>query len=306
MKIYLNRQPVEGPWGGGNHTVINLGNRLMESGHQVVFHLEDKIDVIFCFDPRPNNYGEEYRHFINYKNQYGTKIVQRVGDLGTHNKPRLTELVRWSIQLSDFVVFPSEWAKEHINYKKFNYKIIKNCPPSIFGGNRRANSAVEKNLKIVTHHWSMNEKKGFNFYSDLGALIKSGKLENIKFTYIGRYNDKFSKQGIEYIKPKNSYELSNILPHHDVYLTASIEEAGANHVLEAMAAGLPVIYRANGGSIEEYCSDYGIKYGNSIDSLLEAITSFRNDSADYYEKVAKYNHSASDAISRYEKIICSI
>ena len=88
MKIYLNRQPLKGPWGGGNKTVTKLSETLEKTGHQVTFRLEDNIDMIFCFDPRPNKNGEWYQHFLNYKNSRPrTKIIQRVGDLGTHGKP---------------------------------------------------------------------------------------------------------------------------------------------------------------------------------------------------------------------------
>ena len=47
-----------------------------------VFSLEDNIDLIFCFDPRPNNKGEWYQHFLNYKSLNTTKIIQRIGDVG--------------------------------------------------------------------------------------------------------------------------------------------------------------------------------------------------------------------------------
>ena len=28
MKVFMNRQPVEGPWGGGNRTLITIVERL--------------------------------------------------------------------------------------------------------------------------------------------------------------------------------------------------------------------------------------------------------------------------------------
>ena len=112
MKIYLNRRPKDGPWGGGIKTVNKLTQTLKERGHQVVFKLEPEIDVIFCIDPRPNEFGEWYQHLLQYREMFKSKIVQRVGDLGTHSKPELTSLVRQSIPLSDFLIFPSEWARE--------------------------------------------------------------------------------------------------------------------------------------------------------------------------------------------------
>ena len=53
--------------------------------------------LIFCFDPRPNESGIWYQHFLNYRQAHNAKIIQRVGDLGTHGKPELTELVKFTI-----------------------------------------------------------------------------------------------------------------------------------------------------------------------------------------------------------------
>ena len=125
MKIYINREPVLGPWGGGNKTVTKLFEKLNEQ-HEVVFQLCPDIDLIFCIDPRPNNYGEWYQHFLNYRSQFrGTKIIQRVGDLGTHSKPHLTELVRQAVACSDFIIFPSDWAKDWLGYSKDNFRLHK-------------------------------------------------------------------------------------------------------------------------------------------------------------------------------------
>ena len=115
MKIYINRQPKTGPWGGGAKTVNKLWEQLNTRGHTVVDRLQPDIDIIFCFDPRPNHNGEHYQHFINYRaTNSDTKIVQRVGDLGTHSKPQLTSLVKQTLNISDYFIFPSLWAKEWI------------------------------------------------------------------------------------------------------------------------------------------------------------------------------------------------
>ena len=64
MKVYFNRKPVSGPWGGGNKTVNSLVNRLHNN---VVFDLEDDVDIIFCVDPRPNEDGLWYQDFLDHK-----------------------------------------------------------------------------------------------------------------------------------------------------------------------------------------------------------------------------------------------
>ena len=48
MKVYMNRSPVNGPWGGGNRTVIALADELVKQGHEVTFDINDRYDVIYC------------------------------------------------------------------------------------------------------------------------------------------------------------------------------------------------------------------------------------------------------------------
>ena len=115
MKIYLNRKPVHGPWGGGNNTLLKLCESLEKLNFKVVFNLQENIDVIFCYDPRPNTAGEWFQDFINYKlKNPKTKIIQRVGDVGTHSKPELTKLLREIVEkkFTDFYIFPSEWSRK--------------------------------------------------------------------------------------------------------------------------------------------------------------------------------------------------
>ena len=95
MKIYLNRKPVEGPWGGGAKTFNLLCERLTYMGYVVVHDLNHSdISLIFIVDPRTTEWGESYGDIYNYSKKHNIKIIQRVGDLGLHNKPHLTELLR--------------------------------------------------------------------------------------------------------------------------------------------------------------------------------------------------------------------
>ncbi len=307
MKIYINREPVSGPWGGGNKTLQALIDRIKDEGSQVTFDLsESDIDIIFCFDPRPNSYGVWYQDFLNYREiNKNTKIVQRVGDIGTHSKPELTQLVFQSIQFSDFIIFPSSWARDAIQFKGPNCAIVKNSPMPIFYKNRQDLNIDSKNkVRIVTHHWSTNPKKGFDVYSDLCQYIKN--KDNIEFSYIGRVPDNFDKTVFsEYIEPQDETSLSNILPQYDIYVTASVEEAGANHPLEALAAGLPVIYHENGGSIPEYCDEYGIQYGSTKD-LFSSIELMIKMYPFYKRRALKYDRTNLEISEEYWRILCNI
>ncbi len=298
MKIYLNRQPKYGPWGGGAKTVNMLDSYLRSKGHEVVYVLQGGIDLLFCFDPRPNNYGENYYHLLQYKQIYNTKIIQRVGDVGTHGKPDLTNLVKYGLDKSDYFIFPSDWARQQVGFDKSNFKIVHNAPMSEFYSNRSNNSALTGVPTIVTHHWSTNVKKGFQFYQEFDDFChKTGKF---KFHYIGQLPNNCAIRSRT--DPLGVPDLIKILPSFDIYLTASEEEAGANHVLEAMASGLPVVYRSNGGSIVEYCKPYGISY-NNFSEMVSSVENMVSEYNTYRNKVNQYDDNIEKVVLKYYNII---
>lgn len=307
MKIYINRKPVDGPWGGGNKSLKLLSEMIVEKGYELTYSLEENIDLIFCYDPRPCQKGVWYQDFINYKlKNPRTRIVQRVGDVGTHSKPELQSLLKEIVKVgtTDFFIFPSEWARKVINHKDENYVVIPNRPMEIFYENRSKRNQEDK-IKMVTHHWSDNDKKGFALYEELGKRIASGLRINGKevlFTYIGRYSNRFSRSGIEINSPIDAASLSREIPKNDFYLTASLEEAGANHVLEAMAAGVPVFYHNLGGSIPEYCKDFGYEY-NSIEELIDSLSKIDRDYFYSKNRVLKYKGTIKDSVESYMRVI---
>tara|TARA_Y100000592_G_scaffold15326_2_gene22356 strand:- start:5628 stop:6536 length:909 start_codon:yes stop_codon:yes gene_type:complete len=299
MIVYVNRKPHVGPWGGGNKTLSGICENLTSLGHSVVFNLQENIDVILCFDPRPDSSGIWYQHLYNYKQKFNTPIVHRVGDLGTHSKPELYDLVKQTIPHSSHVVFPSQWALEYSDFKGKNYSIIPNRPRSIFYENRDINFKSTEKLKAVTHHWSNNPMKGFDVYSHIDKNL----ADILDFTYIGRVPESFSFARSKYIPPVDDREISKLLPKNDFYLTASRQEAGANHVLEALAAGLPVIYHEDGGSIGEYVGNHGIPYSDQ-DSLYSAILDMKENLESYKANLKDYSEDIQQTIDQYCEIIC--
>ncbi|MAH49640.1 hypothetical protein CMI37_27705 [Candidatus Pacearchaeota archaeon] len=298
MKIYINRKPKTGPWGGGAKTVNKLVDHLTHFGHSVVYRLERGIDVIFCIDPRPNDYGENYHHLLQYKKRNSIKIIQRVGDVGTHGKPELTEYVKFCLDKSDFFIFPSEWAKEKIQFEGKNCSVIHNAPQEDFYNHRGGKTDISKKPKIITHHWSTNPKKGFDLYEQFDVYCReTGEYE---FYYMGQVPP--GVMFVNYHPPVDVAQLSYGLPKFDIYLTASEDEAGANHVLEALACGLPVVYRSSGGSIVNYCKKYGLEY-STFDELISSIKKVVDDYSTYKNEVLRYKRTNIEVVSKYYDII---
>lgn len=301
MKIYINRKPVQGPWGGGNKTVKKLSESLIKKGHKVFYSLNrSDFDILICIDPRPNHEGVQYQDLLNYKKKFKSKIVQRIGDIGTHDKPELFNLVKETINYSDIIIFTSHWAKNIINSNIKKQFVIPNKPLRKYH-EWKNNNKISGKIKIVTHHWSNNVKKGFDTYK----FIDENLNNKISFTYIGRLPNNFRFKNSNYISPRDSSFLAKELSNHNLYLTASKEEAGANHVLEGLAAGLPIIYHQNGGSIPEYVKNFGISFNENkeIESVIDLMIENFNS---YKRKCLEYNDSIEDTVEEYIKLICEI
>lgn len=304
MKFYVNRKPKAGPWGGGVKTVNLLVEAIHNAGHEAVFGLNDRdIDVIFCMDPRPNDLGEWYGHFLQYRKMHGAKIVQRVGDIGTHSKPELTQLVRETIPLSDAVLYISQWAADTIGVSNPNQEVIDLAPPKCFYQFRAARDTAASPLKIVTHHWSDNPKKGGALYKKLDNFI--GSTREFEFTFIGRLAEEFKLKHSVHVDPLGAFELSKLLPQYDVYLTASIEEAGGNHSVEALACGLPIVYHEAGGGVANFCCNIGEGY-RTFEEMLNKLRKTKSNYRDLKNKVLGYNRTLENVCDQYVSAMESV
>lgn len=300
MKIYFNRRPVQGPWGGGSKILSSIITECLNRQYQVFFEEEInaniEFDIIFCIDPKPSPLVD-FRMLLHKKiMQPNVKLIQRVGDLGTHGKPEFFELIKASTQYSDILIFPSNWAKDYLNSQKKCY-VIQNAPLKEFIIDKK-NNLNKDSLSIVSHHWSDNKFKGFDIYKQLDEYCK----DELKFTFIGRKPTDVELKN--YIPPQDIKGLISELPKHDVYITASKYEAGANHVLEAMALGLPVLYHKDGGSINEYCEKFGIQYGN-----FEELTYILKSKKDLIKSIAqtmKHERTAEDMAKEYVNLFESL
>lgn len=315
MKIYLNRAPVVAtndvanlstlpPWGGGNKFIAVLQHMLLAEGHEVCYELTPS-DLYICFDPRPNSSGVSGYNILDFKRRWGGKLAYRIGDVGTHGKPALGFSWLDLLPHADVVVYPSEWARDYLiklaardNSRPINSieatsrirgHIVKNGALNTFFTYRREQHAPHVPLRIVTHHWSDNQFKGFDVYSHVAAH------PDVEFTFIGR---KPASCNIKCLQPMNAAELSVELPRHDVYLTASMYEAGANHVLEGMAAGLPVIYSSLGGSIPEYVGQHGVKFSDVYDVDF-AIDTCLEKYSELLSSVASYKRTIFDTVDEF-------
>ena len=117
MKIFFNRVPRKEPYGGGNQFLIGITEKLEELGHQIAYHLEENIDLIFLMDPRPGDIGYSLEHVALYKSHNpAVKIFHRVNECDKRKGTNFMDgMLMASMNIADEVVFISNWLKDYFS-----------------------------------------------------------------------------------------------------------------------------------------------------------------------------------------------
>jgi hypothetical protein len=306
VRICFNRTPVSGPWGGGNNFVVNMSNHLREQGHEVVYSLIRNVDIIFMIDPRPSQYGFSIVDIFNYKNKFPeVKIIHRINEC---DKRKGTDLMDNSLLRSNLIadktVFISNWLAEYFIEKGFNreYDVIYNgCNADIFYPLK--NKKLEKPLKLVTHHWSDNWMKGFDIYVEIDKFLKNNK--EFEFSYIGRYNQRYTPAFTKVVEPLHGDELGNELRKHDIYVTASRWEPCGMHHIEGAASGMPTLFHEQGGGINELCREHGYGF-NNFESFLEKLSLLRENYFEIRKKINYENIDITNCCKKYYRLMRSL
>ena len=296
MKISVGSKIVDGPFGGGNEFLKNLMNFLDKKGHTVINHLNDAdIDIILLTNPLItsetssfNSYDIEY--YLKFSNSQAI-VFQRFNEC---DERKGTQNINYKLnkfnQVVDINLFVSSWLKNIFNglelSKKKAYVVMGGPNKNIFNNKNKTYWNKKEKIKLVTHHWSDNLRKGYLEYKQLDNLLNSEKYNKLfEFTFIGNKPKDIKFNNINIIKPLEGEKLANELKKHDVYITASENEPSGNHHMEGALCGLPILFK-DSGSTSEYCKDYGISY--KIDSFTKSLDSIKKDYDNFVLKLDEY------------------
>jgi len=302
MKVFFNRVPRSEPYGGGNQFLVGMTSLLEEKGHKVAYHLEKDIDVIFMMDPRPGDIGYSLQHIAQYKHAFPkTKILHRVNECdqrkGTNE---IDKLLLAGMNISEEVVFISDWLKRYFEEKGFDRKssvVYNGCNTGHFFPQEKKSD----NVRLVTHHWSDNWMKGFDLYTELDKYLSENDTD-IEFEYIGRYYSGYTPKKTKIISPTFGADLGEKLRKNDIYITASRFEPCGMHHIEGTASGMPVLYHAEGGGINEFCKNHGEEF-QDFNSFLNGLEKIRKNIKSYQDKIDYDFLSLDRCLNQYLSIV---
>lgn len=266
MKLFINRKPIEGPWGGGNLFVKAMHEH---KKLEIIKKFDSVPDVIFLMSPFADN---SLRFSINeailIKKKYpSVKIVMRVNDCDARkNTTGIDDIWIESSKFVDITIFVSEWMKNYFLEKEWHCKNNHIVYNGVNFDHFKQNKKFKNNkLNLVTHHWSNNRLKGFDIYEKLDSFV----FENNKytFTYIGRDLGTFKNTKV--IPPVFGKDLGQELGKYDVYISASRFDPGPNHILESLACNITTFSHVDGGGSCEFTGKDFIY--NDFEELLKKI-----------------------------------
>ncbi len=310
MKIFFNEPLRYEPWGGGVHFLVNFVKFLREKGHKVIFKLkkiknlkwERDIDLIFIL----SNSKPLDQRIIKYKQKFPeTKVLHRINECDKRkNTHHINNIIFKINKIADETIFISKWLADYFvkkDFKKQYHVIYNGCNPKYFY--LAQNKKLGDKTNLVTHHWSSYWLKGFDIYIKIDKILN--ERDDITFTYIGNYNSSHNPRNTKIIPPLYGMKLGNELRKYDIYVTASRWEPCGMHHIEGARCGLPVLYHAEGGGINESCKNYGLEF-NDISSLFDGINKIKRSYQDYRNKIPYEFLSIERCCEEYYKKILNL
>lgn len=276
MKVYINRQPINGPWGGGAKFVNSFHECIEEMGCSLIPNdsMTPSPDVILLAGLNNDGSGISADQAIMYKMMLSTskdvKLVLRVNENDARKGTNTVD--KYLLELSkhiDGTIFVSNWLRDYFLSKGWhqpqNTVIYNGVDDVVFKPNTKL---INGKVNIVTEHWSDNPLKGEDVVTWLDEFV--GKhSDEFTATFIGR--TKASLKNTKLIKPLASKALGEELGKYDVCINATRFDPGPNSVIEPISCGIPTYVHLDGGGAAEFAgSDHVFENVDELEQLLLA------------------------------------
>lgn len=285
--VAINLKPRSGSWGGANQWTSQLVRFLKYNRWNVRFDLNGHADAIVMTHTGLSNattfgFAEVERY---KKNNPRVRCLHRINDNDIRKETsEMDVLLANSHRAADHTVFVSRWLRDHHAARWFDVAlphtvITPGADPRFFHPIGNHSPKNGEPLKLVTHHWSDNWKKGFDIYRDIDVLIAERLRGQFELWVIGRWPSDLKWKSAKTFTPASGEKLAALLRQCHGYVSASRFEPGAMHVAEGLQCGLPLLYHRDSGGTVEQGRRYGIEISEDLEKTLlefqDALPSLR-------------------------------
>ena len=292
MAICVLFDTIDSPTGGGNQFLKALIAELTRIGHRVTTRPSTDTEIVLL---NGFNYASDrhlrfrqvaqirqtgrttlggsvlpLRYFLSLARR-GPVIAHRVDGVPALTRGRRTKAddVQLAVnRLADHTIFQSHFCRtsfvEQSGRTPERWRVINNgVDPRIFfpASNR---PKLDGMLRLVAASWSSNRRKGFS------TLAELSQIPRVQVVFAGNWCPEVEPAKVELAGSLRSEELAELMRSSHAMVHAGWNEPCSNAIVEAMACGLPVIYRDSGGNAE-LVGDYGVPLTESLGEVVSRL-----------------------------------
>ena len=236
------------PSGGGHQFLRALMRELESRGLAVELNRLSGETPACLF----NSFNFDFRRLVRFAGR-GARMVHRVdGPIGAYrgfDDGTDERIARVNRELAAATIFQSRFSLEKHRALGFELRapvVIPNAvDPAIFHPPGRRAPLDGRRIKVIATSWSDNPRKGGEALAWLDRNLEHTRYE---VTFAGRAPTSF--EHVRVVGPLDSHALAELLRTQDVFVAPSYDDPCSNALLEALACGLPAVYRSSGGHPE--------------------------------------------------------
>jgi glycosyltransferase involved in cell wall biosynthesis len=236
------------PYGGGNQFLLALVRELRSRGLVVEVNRLSGATPACLF----NSFNFDFSRLRRFARD-GVRMVHRVdGPIGVYrgfDDGTDTRIASVNHELAAATILQSRYSFDKHRELGLDLRdpvVIHNAvDPGIFRPPAASDPLSGRRLRVIAMSWSDNPRKGADV---LEWLDRNLDLDAYELTFAGRTHAKLDRIGV--VRPLASEPLAELMRTQDVYLAASQDDPCSNALLEALACGLPAVFRRSGGHPE--------------------------------------------------------
>ena len=213
-----------------------------------------------------NSFNFDFRRLRRFARD-DVRFVHRVdGPIGTYrgfDDGTDTRIAGLNAGLADATIVQSRYSLEAhraLGIELVEPHVITNTvDPAVFHPPVEREPLAGRRVRVIASSWSDNPNKGADVLRWLDQNLDSERYE---LTFAGRTGEVFERTRV--LGPISTEPLALELRRSDVYLAPSRNDPCSNALLEALASGLPAVFRASGGH-PELVGEAGIAFDDPVE-----------------------------------------
>ena len=262
------------PSGGGHQFVRALVREVEGRGLAVELNRVSGRTPVCLF----NSFNFDFRRLRRFAGRAGRMVHRVDGPVGVYrgfDDGTDARIAAINADLADATILQSRFSLEkhrELGIELRDPVVVPNsADPAIFHPPAGREPIEGRRIRVVAASWSDNPRKGGDALAWLDRNLDFSRYE---VTFAGRAARSFER--IRVVGPLDSHRLADLLRAQDAYLAPSFDDPCSNALIEALACGLPAVYRESGGH-PELVGAAGVPFreddelGDALDTLVDEI-----------------------------------